>query len=240
MSVAEAAEALGVQGRQVRNLIAHAHLDAEHLGRAWMVSSASVDEYLRLNVATGRPLAAETSWWFLAAVSAALHEDRRPVEQPADRRDRYRLRKLEATSPAVEQWSAWLRRRSTGRHVWFHPGATERIRSDERVTRVDLSSDLGLAVGDLSTLYVAEVHFDAFVAAHHGRSSDGLGIADAKQVMVVPAISGSIDWHLHVAASTLVDLSSSPDSRVRHAALARLTEADAVLKFGGDQAGERS
>ena len=239
MSVSDAADRLGMQGRQVRNLIAHSDLDAERLGRAWMVSRASVDDYRRLSVRAGRPLAAESAWWVLAAVDAAIHNDREPAELPNDRRARYRLRRILAAPPEVEHWASWLRSRALRRSVWFHPGAAGRIESDDRVERSDLSAELGLAVHDLGALYVSEDDFEDFVARHHGQIVEGIGSPDARPVMIVPLFPEAISWRSHVAASALVDLSVSPDARVRRAALGRLADAAAELRSEARRAGER-
>lgn len=222
MSVAEAAEVLGVNGRQVRNLAAHSQLDARRLGRSWLVSADSVDIYRRERREAGRPLSAEFAWWLLAGVDAALSREPALDVAPSDRRERHRLRKLQLSMPAPERWSSWMRRRAVRRHVWFHPGAKVRIESDKRVVRPDLSAELGLAAFDLAHPYVDASDFEAFVADHRGQVVEGSEAGDAAEVMVVPELPEELDWRSHVGASALVDLSVHADARVRHAACGRL------------------
>lgn len=228
MSVTDAAAVLGVQQRQVRNLIEQSELDAERVGHVWLVSSASVEARRLLGIEAGRPLSAGSAWRMLARIDAALHGDLSSIEEPADRRARYRLRQLQNSSPPVEQWSSWLRRRAEHRRVWFHLGAMKRIASDRRAVRPDLSTQLGLDVSDLGHRYVDAAQFDAFVERHRGEvmREPNSGAVD---VVVVPTLADDINWHSYVEAAVLVDLSAHPDARVRHASVQLLGAAAAGL-----------
>ena len=72
MSVADAAAALDVDPRQVRNLIDAGALDAQRVGRAWAVDAASVRARSARPVAPGRPLSPGRAWQVLTVVDAAL------------------------------------------------------------------------------------------------------------------------------------------------------------------------
>jgi len=55
LSVEQAAETLGVSGARVRAMLAAGQLEGEKVGRAWVVSAASVRRRLREGSHPGRP-----------------------------------------------------------------------------------------------------------------------------------------------------------------------------------------
>jgi excisionase family DNA binding protein len=235
MSVAEAADALGVHERQVRNLIADSQLEAQRLGRAWLVSPASVGARRRQPTVGGRPLSAPLAWYVLAHLDAAVGDALAAAREPADRRVRHRVRQLLKAPPAPEVWGSWLRRRAEPHAVWFHPGSEARLTVDGRIARADLSSELGVPVADLCRRYVAARDFSAVVADHHGRLAEGESVPGASVMMVVPGLPDDIDWTGHLDASSLVDLAGDADARVRHGALRVLSDAMPALAAAGQR-----
>jgi excisionase family DNA binding protein len=74
LSVAEAAEQLGVSPRRVRQLIDHEELDASRVGRIWMVHAGSVERRRLQPAAAGRPLDSQRVW-SIALVADQLVEE---------------------------------------------------------------------------------------------------------------------------------------------------------------------
>jgi len=224
MSVADAAAALDVNPRQVRNLIDAGALDAQRVGRAWVVDAASVRARSARPVAPGRPLSPGRAWQVLAVVDAGLRPNLGVPEDVLDRRVRHELRRLLSGRTELESWAQWLRNRAEHRRVWFHPAA-----ADPRVVHVDLGALLDVRAADLTRFYVADADVAGVVADHRGRVlGPGDDSADTLDLMVVPANATS--WRAHVPAAAIVDLTSHPDARVRQAALDRLGAAlDAAL-----------
>lgn len=223
MTVAEAAAALDVDARRVRALISRGQLPAEKVGSMWLVAPAAVDARRRERPSAGRPLSPQLVWWMLAHLDGALNDGGSAPTGPTDRRVRHRLRSVEASSPDVERWGSWLRRRGAPRRVWFHPGVVDRVVTDRRVVRPDLSGILGLPMADLGSLYVAAADFDDLRSALHG--TVGSDDEAAIPMMVVPEMFDGPPWRKHVAAAALVDLVGDADARVAHAAQTLLRSA---------------
>ena len=51
----EAAELLGIQVNSVNHLIARGKLEAQQVGRTWLVRKSSVEEYFRTKAPSGQP-----------------------------------------------------------------------------------------------------------------------------------------------------------------------------------------
>ena len=235
LSVLEAADELDVQDRQVRNLLAHGSLEGRRVGRAWLVSAASVNSLKQQRPSAGRPLAAGSAWKLLLHLDQALSPASEPVPPPADRRDRYRLKKLLRSLPDADDLSPKLRCRAAANRMWFHPAAVERIAADPRVQHCDPSSELGVDVSDIVPWYVAESDFDAVVADHHGRHVDDPQPVDGEhRVMSVPDVDDDVNWRDHLIAASILDLASHPDARVRSAAKDRLRHAVEVAAASVD------
>lgn len=224
IDVKEAAGILGVDPRQVRNLIAQGDLVARKVGGVWLVEERSVRDRARFPPGPGRPVSASMSWLLLAALAHAGSSDRSAWKLADSRHVRWRLaRDLEGAPPAA-RWPAWLRHRGKPHRMWLHPGAIERFASDPRVVHPDPSSSLGLAVSDLVPFYVADDDLDDVVADHQGQLGEG-----DLEVMAVPGIDGAFDWRDAAEAAALVDLASARDARVADAAQQALDAAIATL-----------
>jgi excisionase family DNA binding protein len=64
ISVAEAAQRLGIGEQRVRSLAASGQLQARRLGHAWALDSAAVDARMK-GARRGRPLSARSAWALL-------------------------------------------------------------------------------------------------------------------------------------------------------------------------------
>ena len=69
LSVAESAEILGITPQAVRDLIAAGELDAQRIGRMFVVPRSGVELLARAPRPVGRPLAPARAWQLIAVVS---------------------------------------------------------------------------------------------------------------------------------------------------------------------------
>src|SRR5262249_61695412 len=74
LSVADAAHALQVSPRRVRQLLAARSLPGVRIAGRWLVSPAAVEHRNRSQPAAGRPLSSTSAWQVLAAPSPAADE----------------------------------------------------------------------------------------------------------------------------------------------------------------------
>lgn len=132
ITVSEAAERLGVTAQRVRALLAEGQLAGRRAGGGWLVQASSVAER-ELEKLRGRPIAANTAWALIAALSR--------VGAPSavsDRRLRFRVYKLVESMPepatAPERWAMCLASRHMVRRLWAHPGVMDRLRHDARIS----------------------------------------------------------------------------------------------------------
>lgn len=236
MTVADAAERLGVDPRQVRALIASSGLEAERFGSVWMVSTQSVTARRRQRIEAGRPLAAATTWRLLERIDCAVRGLPVAHAEQLDRRQRHRLRTHQLAMPDVDRWDRWLRRRGVRHRVWFHPAAAESVAADHRVERPDVR--LAFSSPVTAPLYIDHRDFDAVVDMYRGQPHVIDGAAGVVDVVAVPDL-GDVAWRPHVVAAALVDLSSDRDARVRFAATEKLQDAATLLRGADPDASER-
>lgn len=171
VSVAEAAEVLGVNVPRIHQRIADGSLRAERIGSRWVVDERSLLEVAERRVA-GRPLSSRSAW----AVIAASEGDEASLMQlaPAERsRSRQRLRRLlsaAAVRPANEgdareiavSLRAMLRNRAERRLFRVAPADLEDLRADEGWAVVIGSGASGIASGDVEG-YLVESSLERLV-----------------------------------------------------------------------------
>src|SRR5258708_6769801 len=104
LTVAEAAERLGISPGRVRKLISSGALEAEQVGPVWLVSAESVDHRRSDPVPRGQPLSASNAWGLL------LSADGRPVPW-LDPHSRHRVRRY-LTENGLEVMRPRLQRRA--------------------------------------------------------------------------------------------------------------------------------
>jgi hypothetical protein len=154
-----------------------------------------------------------------------------------DRRVRFRLRHHLEDAPPAELWASWLRRRSSPRPVWVHPGVRDRFASDPRLHAggengaAAAEVGVGAGVGRSAIFYLSEADVQDVMGKYRAHQDpDGQVV-----LMVVPdEVSGALlpqpgEPVPHVVA--LVDLLESPDARQRH--LAKELIAKAALNAKG-------
>ena len=148
ISVAEAAQRLGIGEQRVRSLAASGHLPARRLGHAWALDSAAV-EARRKGARRGRPLSARSAWALLLLLEG------RSGEIELHRSERARAAGRSAHSAELEPGA--LAARADVRSYFAHPAALERIARDDRVVLGGVAAahhHANLAGGGLVELYV--------------------------------------------------------------------------------------
>lgn len=154
MSVAEAAESLGVSPARVRVLVRRGDLLAQQAAGRWIVDPSSVDRFSARPRRAGRPFDPRAAWGLLA-----MADDRSPEWlAPAERA---RLREV-LSSRNVLDVAAQLGRRAVVEHWYVHPSLLDPIAAEADVVIAGprASDDLS---GDRSAL---EVYVRPEVADH--------------------------------------------------------------------------
>lgn len=115
LSVAEAADILGLSGRRVRMLLHDGVLPGRHVGRAWVVSGEGVAALAGRHVGAGRPLAPARAWALLDMLDGGSGPWLGPVARSQIRAHLRRLQGADARS-----WWAALRGREVRQPVSGH------------------------------------------------------------------------------------------------------------------------
>lgn len=173
VSVREAAGAMGVSDRRVRQLIAAGRVRARRVGTQWLVDGAS----LPIAPRRSRPLSPTEAWLLLAA-------DQAPGGRPGrwrDRRDRLRADPSPATLLAA--WAA-----ARGDRLLFAAREPGGVLEDPAVVRSGLSDPRsGISAADLAEGYVRRDDLDAVRRRHLLRPATGRPDVVLHVVAVLPA-----------------------------------------------------
>jgi excisionase family DNA binding protein len=190
VSVAEAAEMLGVHPQRIHQRIREGSLEAEKIGNQWSIRK---DALLRVahHAGPGRPLSAKSAWDLLSV--AALDEDAaEKLSPPARSRARARLRNLLAHSSDADLddiallLSRALRNRASRALYAASPRDLPDIRVDRRVRLSGVSlPESSMAAGDVVEGYVAAADAEALV----------------EDYLLVPASRSQANVILHVVAA---------------------------------------
>lgn len=189
MSVQQAAGRLEVSEIQVRRLIAAGELDADRFGRSWQIDLGSLQRYVDLRPAVGRPLGADRAWGELLSANPSSLDDARRL---ANR----------------------VRRRAVRRLARAAPGEVAHLIDDARirVSGASAAASLGAPVQDRPpfAIYVDAKNFDRVVADH-------VLLLDPDEHNLVIRIADHLDDRLpdHVAPAVvaLIDLVDDRDDR---------------------------
>jgi len=220
LSVAEAAERLGISVQRVRQLLHAGELDGRKGPGGWIVAENAVRTREQTPPAAGRPLSSHMAWLVVAQLLAADSRPESGADLELDRRDRYRLRHLVAHRGIERDWAFWLSRRANVAHYWVHPGVIESVLNDQRVSvsgaGVAAAAGAEIAGGDVSDLYLSSEALPG-VIDDYGLQSDPAG---QLQIHLWRPGSGA-EFVLRPGepvpvALAALDLLSAPDSRARH------------------------
>ena len=125
LSVAESAEILGITPQAVRDLIAAGELDAQRIGRMFVVPRHQVELLARAPRPVGRPLAPATAWQLIAVLSG-----RSPGSVGTARAGRLRERLCRGNAAEL---AARLRVRARAQDLDLTTGTWRRLLEDPRV-----------------------------------------------------------------------------------------------------------
>lgn len=230
LSVAEAAERLGVSVRRVRQLVEQGDLPASRIGRAWAIDSAAVDRRKEREAPSGRPYSPRSAWR-MAELADAIVRDHKgnlllvelkhvPRGQQAEQRWRAirSLRNLLSHGDS-DVVAAMLRSRS--RRVeprYVHPSLLRKLSDDHRL--VISGARAAENLGDLA----ADERLEAYI-----KSSDLLVIQDeyglqqpadpARANVTLRVVEDDLAWSARQAPLLLIaaDLRERDDARAREA-----------------------
>ncbi len=166
LSVAQAAERLGVGVPRIHQRIADGSLRAERIGSQWVVDELSL---LRVaeSKAAGRPLSFRSAW-ALVALAAGDEEDLEELAPVERARAKARLAMLFALVAEDSQSEAGVRRIAVVLRSWFRNRASRELRKaasadlpglrlDRRWMPLGLSAPgSGIGAGDIAEGYLAQ------------------------------------------------------------------------------------
>lgn len=160
MSAPEVAQQLGVSLRRVHDMIRSGELDAERLGRQWMVDAASLPPHRRR---AGRPMSRRIAWAMLLSDGAV--DDVAWLGADEAYRLRRRVGRLWSDPEPVDRLRSWVASRSEVLHLSAQDPA--RVREDDRVV-VSGASDprAGISAAASAEGYVQQDDVPGLVADH--------------------------------------------------------------------------
>lgn len=167
VSVAEAAEVLGVHPQRIHQRIREGSLPAEKVGNQWAIEMNDLHR-IRQHAGPGRPLSAKSAWDLLAV--AASEQAASELSPSARSRARSRLRNLlvHASSADLDDAAAHVVHalRNRAERALFVASAQDLsdIRNDERVHLSGVSlPESNMSVGAVAEGYVSSHDLDALV-----------------------------------------------------------------------------
>ncbi len=215
LSVAEAAEQLGVNEARARQLIGSGELDAVKLGGRWVVDPASVERRRRLAAPPGRQFSPQRALGLLMLAAG----------EPAPWLDRVSRWKLirELQRSGLANLAPRLKDRAEVLRLRAHPSSLARIaqESDVVLSGPSAAGELGLEIlaPDLLEAYVAEDRLKRLARKYRpGRSSNPNLILH----VVFDLWPFGADGRVVPLSIAVVDLLESDDPRMRQAGLAAL------------------
>jgi excisionase family DNA binding protein len=134
LSVAEAAQRLGISVQRVRQLLHAGELDGRKGPGGWIVAENAVRTREQAPPAAGRPLSSHMAWLVVAQLLAADSRPESGVDLDPDRRDRYRLRNLLIHRGLERDWAFWRTHRADVAQYWVHPGVIQSVLNDARIS----------------------------------------------------------------------------------------------------------
>jgi excisionase family DNA binding protein len=220
LSVAEAAEALGLSIRRVRALIDADAIPAGRIGRSWVLSRDAVDRFARRRRRRGRRLSSANAWALLALLAG---EEPASVDAPALSRLRryardpeWRLELLEHAEPRAKVLPLWMPADDL-RKLAEYPLVRSGLSASDAVSHLDVVPRRHEPLDVYADEDVAEQVLHRFLPEE--------GAADPNVILRVvrggPPVRSDEEAPLPVVAADLLD---HDDPRVRRAAERALRE----------------
>jgi hypothetical protein len=208
LTVAQAADRLGISVSRVNQLVSTGDLRSDHLGAITVIPEADVERRLSLRPGDGRRLTPSNAWGIIAMASG----ERAAWLSPDTR---YRLRRL-LEKQGLPALRARLVSRAVAHGFRAHPSVLAAIRDSEDVmlTGVAAAAELrlGLLAGDAVDAYVAERALPRIVARHHLQDSQNPNVVLRSVTSFVPSWPPS---RIAPKAAIALDLLEDPDPRSR-------------------------
>jgi len=159
VSVAVAAERLGVSSRRIRERIAQGDLVARRVGRAWLLDEAQLGRSERV----ARPMSPRVAWAFLDLLDGGAGEGVSQPEQSRLRRKREQL--SDGDAPTLLR--SWLRNRTSVLRYAAAAADLPALLEDERLVPSGVSdARSGLAAAGVVEGYIAADDLDDLVAEY--------------------------------------------------------------------------
>jgi excisionase family DNA binding protein len=224
VSVAEAAEELGVSPRRVRSLAENAQLSGRQVGGRWIIEREAVEARKLRQRPNGRPLSSSSAWYILAALSGE-DDVLRSLAAPMRSRVKQRASELaEAVRSDPARFSVLAPRADT-RAFYGHPGILQRILAEPGVVRSGVSAlsahNAVLAEGGEAECYVRAKDLPELCRKYALRPDVDRYRANVI-VHVIDEVSQAAEWLFErlVAPAPVVaaDLADRPQARERDAA----------------------
>lgn len=223
LTVAEAAEQLGVSGHEVRRLIRTGALPASRVGRTLVIDDDAVAARARLPIGAGRAFAPRTAWaalWELSGLRADW------LDAPGRSRLRSRLASLDA-----DQVVAAARGRAERHALRVLPAYRDRLLHAEGVLVSGMSAAGAVGADVVTTEAADEVYCHADRLAALSRE---FGLSDRGEANLVVRVATFEQLPVESRAQmpvavVAVDLAESSDVRTRRAGLTLLSDALASL-----------
>jgi len=219
LSVAEAAEELGLSSARVRALIKTGDLDAVKVGAAWIVDPASIDRRRHLGSVTGRQFSPHRALGLLMLAA----------DEPAPWLDRVTEWKLRRALGRIgfKALVPRMRKRAIARRLRAHPGDLKYLQREPSVVRSGPSAAdelrLEILATDFLEAYVPAEELPKLVRRYHFRTSRLPNVILHVVSGPWPFASGA---HVVPMPFAVVDLLESDEPRAHRAgrvALERLT-----------------
>jgi hypothetical protein len=221
VSVADAAQELGLDPSRVRSLIASGSLSAEKVAGRWLVQWDSVVARGREPHPPGRPMASRNAWALLLAASGE------PVPDEIEPVARWRVQQT-LRGGGITPVRSRLDRRARAARFWGLPGELRHLRAVPHValTGSSAASHLGLLAPDTVDAYVRASQLKRLVVEHGLQEVNRPG---EKNVILraVPDDAWVLDQRQSApAAAVALDLSFYADSRSARAGRQLLAQLD--------------
>lgn len=221
LSVSEAAARLGVSQQQVRQLIRSGELEADRLGRAFLVPAGAVERRASQEWPRGRRFAPANAWALLSIADGK----EAPWLSPDDR---WRVKRYLA-GHSLE----WLRPRLVDRakavRLRAHPSLLRRLRNDPdlMLSGVSAARELRLGLvggGDEVDAYVDSSRFPDVMRRYRLRPSQESNLV----LRVIPPVGwASLPGHVAPRAAVALDLLDHSEPRVQQVGQELLAKANA-------------
>lgn len=146
LSVAEAAQVLGVSARRVRALLESGQLPGRQVGGRWLLPSRAVEHRQEMPHKGGRPLSQASAWNTLAVLSGA-EDSLDDLPAPARSRARSRARDLARPDEIASNWPCVLANRARSGRFYGHPSVLDDLLADPRIVRSGISAAMDYSAG---------------------------------------------------------------------------------------------